>query len=76
MRYKKAHVLGIPDNYRFNAPALIELLEQKVQPYLLMEARVLIKQLIFIDKMLSLKDKAERFLYLLSLLIVFSDQSR
>ncbi|MBW3473973.1 hypothetical protein I6L78_17995 [Proteus vulgaris] len=69
MRYKKAHVLGIPDNYRFNAPALIELLEQKVQPYLLMEARVLIKQLIFIDKMLSLKDKAERFF----IFVVFID---
>ncbi|WP_260291901.1 hypothetical protein [Proteus vulgaris] len=69
MRYKKAHVLGILDNYRFNAPALIELLEQKVQPYLLMEARVLIKQLIFIDKMLSLKDKAERFF----IFVVFID---
>lgn len=69
MRYKKAHVLGIPDNYRFNAPALIELLEQKVQTYLLMEARVLIKQLIFIDKMLSLKDKAERFF----IFVVFID---
>ncbi|WP_311753455.1 phosphotyrosine protein phosphatase [Proteus columbae] len=40
MRYKKAHVLGIPDNYRFNDPALIELLEQKVRPYLPMEAQL------------------------------------
>lgn len=40
MRYKKAHVLGIPDNYRFNDPALIELLEQKIQPYLPMEAQL------------------------------------
>lgn len=40
MRYKKTHVLGIPDNYRFNDPALIELLEQKVQPYLPMEAKL------------------------------------
>ncbi|HCH49585.1 MAG TPA: phosphotyrosine protein phosphatase [Proteus sp.] len=42
MRYKKAHVLDIPDNYQFNDPALITLLEHKVQPYLPMKARPLV----------------------------------
>ena len=68
--------VGIPDNYRFNDPALIELLKQKVQPYLPMEAKLQLNNAFNLDKKRSSKKKIKLGVFLYLKFYVFYKKSR